>query len=203
MRRRGTDHTPIWRNLWRIACVSLGVITAACTASQPPPAPTYPVVSNYAPPPHRPARSHNRAAAPQTRDATKPPLELAPANIAPSEPVALLATPLPTPEIPGPGLGETQDAPPAPSPTNLSGLDQPRAANLLGPATVTESQGPATVWHYKNSRCELDLVFYMEMRSGQMRVLHHDFKGADNPQQRQACLRAIVQENSRNAANSQ
>jgi hypothetical protein len=36
-----------------------------------------------------------------------------------------------------------------------------------------------------------------------MRVLHHDFKGADNPLQRQACLRAIVQENSRNAANSQ
>jgi hypothetical protein len=36
----------------------------------------------------------------------------------------------------------------------------------------------------------------MEMRSGHMRTLHYDFKGgAETPQQRQACLKAIQQEN--------
>jgi hypothetical protein len=36
----------------------------------------------------------------------------------------------------------------------------------------------------------------MEMRSGQMRTLHYDFKGeAASPEQRQACLRSIIEEN--------
>jgi hypothetical protein len=36
----------------------------------------------------------------------------------------------------------------------------------------------------------------MEMKSGQMRTLHFDFKGgADSPEQRQACLRSIIEEN--------
>jgi len=34
------------------------------------------------------------------------------------------------------------------------------------------------------------------MKSGQMRTLHYDFKGeADSPEQRQACLRSIIEEN--------
>jgi hypothetical protein len=200
MTRSGTEHTSIRYNLWPIALLGLGSVLGACTANQPPPAPTYPVVANY-PLPHRPARPHTRTTAPQTREAARPLPEAAPGNPAPGEPVALLAAPPATaPEISGPGLGETQEAPPAPTPTDLGGVDQARATKLLGPAMATESRGPATVWHYKSSRCELDLVFYMEMRSGEMRSLHQDFKGIDNPQQRQACLRAIVQENSRSAA---
>jgi hypothetical protein len=36
-----------------------------------------------------------------------------------------------------------------------------------------------------------------------MRTLHYDFKrGAETPQQWQACLKTIVQENSQNAANN-
>jgi hypothetical protein len=83
-----------------------------------------------------------------------------------------------------------------PSP-DLLGLDPQRTTALLGPASQTTSnQSPATVWHYKSGRCELDLSFYMEMRSGQMRTLHYDFKGdADSPEQRQACLRSIIEEN--------
>src|SRR5260370_38356097 len=55
----------------------------------------------------------------------------------------------------------------------------------------------------KSSRCELDLVFYMEMRSGRMRTLHYDFKsGAATPQQRMACFKTIMQENSKSAATS-
>ena len=200
MTRSGTERIPVRRSLWPVALIGLGAIMAACTASQPPPAPTYPVVANYPLPP-RPARPHNRSTAPQSRDSARAPPEAALANTAPGEPVDLLAAAPPTPpEIPLAGLGDTQEAPPAPSPTDLTRVDQYRATKLLGPAMATESRGPAIVWHYKSSRCELDLVFYMEMRSGDMRSLHQDFKGADNPQQRQACLRAIVQENSRSAA---
>ena len=198
--RSSTDYPSIRYNLLPIALVSLGSVVAACTANQPPSAPTYPIVAAYPAPPHRPARPHNRPTAPETRDIAKPPPEAAPEK--PAEPIALLATPPPTmPELPGPGLGETQEAQPAPSPRDLRGMDQARVMRLFGPAMASESRGPATVWHYKSSRCELDLVFYMEMRSGEMRSLHQDFKGIiDNPQQRQACLRAIVQENSRSAA---
>ena len=66
---------------------------------------------------------------------------------------------------------------------------------MLGPAAQTNKRSPATVWHYKSGRCELDLSFYMEMRSGQMRTLHYDFKEAESPEQRQACLRSIIEEN--------
>ena len=83
-----------------------------------------------------------------------------------------------------------------PPSTELLGLDPQHTKELLGPASQTRSRSPATVWHYKTGRCELDLSFYMEMKSGQMRTLHYDFKGeADSPEQRQACLRSIIEEN--------
>jgi hypothetical protein len=87
--------------------------------------------------------------------------------------------------------------PPAvPASGDLLGLDPQHTTALLGPATRTQSQSPATIWHYKSGRCELDLSFYMEMKSGQMRTLHYDFKGdAVSPEQRQACLRSIIEEN--------
>ena len=83
-----------------------------------------------------------------------------------------------------------------PPSTELLGLDPQHTKELLGPATQTRNRSPATVWHYQTGRCELDLSFYMEMKSGQMRTLHYDFKGeADSPEQRQACLRSIIEEN--------
>jgi hypothetical protein len=83
-----------------------------------------------------------------------------------------------------------------PPSSELLGLDPQHTKELLGPATQTRNRSPATVWHYKSGRCELDLSFYMEMKSGQMRTLHYDFKGeADSPEQRQACLRSIIEEN--------
>lgn len=84
------------------------------------------------------------------------------------------------------------------SPADLFGLTEQEASELLGPATSTESRAPAQIWHYENSRCKLDLVFFMEMLTGRMRTLHYDFKrGAENPAQQQACVTAIVQENSK------
>ena len=83
-----------------------------------------------------------------------------------------------------------------PSPAELIGIDELRTTALLGPAAAMEERAPATVWHYKGARCSLDLTFYMEMRSGRMRTLHTEFKGdAATPERRQACLKAIVEEN--------
>jgi hypothetical protein len=78
--------------------------------------------------------------------------------------------------------------------TELVGLDEQRADKLLGPALSTENRPPASVWHYKSSRCDLDLIFYMEMRTGTMRTLHYEFKRAENAEEQQACLTTILQE---------
>jgi hypothetical protein len=97
---------------------------------------------------------------------------------------------------PSPEARHEQTALAVPPSPDLLGLDPQRTTALLGPAAQTHNQSPATVWHYKGERCELDLSFYMEMRSGQMRTLHYDFKGeAASPEQRQACLKSIIEEN--------
>src|SRR3954452_2948592 len=76
----------------------------------------------------------------------------------------------------------------------LVGLDEQRAIELLGPAASIENRAPATVWHYASSRCELDLIFYMEMHSGQKRALHYAFRrGAETAAEQQACLITISQ----------
>jgi hypothetical protein len=81
------------------------------------------------------------------------------------------------------------------SPAALLGLDEQQTTDLLGTATTIESRPPANIWHYKGSRCELELAFYMEMRSGRMRTLDHAFKNrAGTAAQAEACLTAIVQE---------
>jgi len=115
---------------------------------------------------------------------------------APADPAAVPPEPIeqtqPEPAIPPPA----QTALAVPSSTELLGLDPQHTRELLGPAAQTRNRSPATVWHYKSGRCELDLSFYMEMKSGQMRALHYDFRGeADSPEQRQACLRSIIEEN--------
>jgi hypothetical protein len=117
----------------------------------------------------------------------KPETETAPAEAAavPEQPGAM---PMESPP--------EQTALAVPPSSELLGLDPQHTKELLGPATQTRNRSPATVWHYKTERCELDLSFYMEMKSGQMRTLHYDFKGgADSPEQRQACLRSIIEEN--------
>jgi hypothetical protein len=75
----------------------------------------------------------------------------------------------------------------------LIGLDQPRAARVFGKATDKIVKPPATIWRYKTASCELDLFFYLDLRSGKMRTLHYAFKGdVGNTEKRQDCLRAIV-----------
>jgi hypothetical protein len=80
-----------------------------------------------------------------------------------------------------------------PSQAELIGLDQSGAVRLLGPATEKSDEPPATVWRYKTGSCELDLFFYLDLRSGTMRTLHYSFKGEGaEVARRQECWRSLI-----------
>jgi hypothetical protein len=163
--------------LWlRVASIGVAMLLAGCVPEKPAPAPG-PFGQYIRSVPRKPAQPRP-IAQPKDKPTTAAVEETAPTE-APAEPQA------------------EQTALAVPPSTDLLGLDPQRTTALLGPASqTTNNQSPATVWHYKSGRCELDLSFYMEMRSGQMRTLHYDFKGeADSPEQRQACLRSIIEEN--------
>jgi hypothetical protein len=88
---------------------------------------------------------------------------------------------------------ELEAQPPPPQEGELIGLDQSAAARLFGTASERSSKPPAMVWRYRSDACELDLYFYLDLKSGRMRTLHYAFKGdAGDTAKRQECLRAIV-----------
>jgi hypothetical protein len=75
----------------------------------------------------------------------------------------------------------------------LIGLDQPSAIRLLGTAVERREEPPATIWHYKAANCELDLFFYLDLRSGRMRTLRYTFGGdATDSTGRRNCLRDLA-----------
>ena len=81
----------------------------------------------------------------------------------------------------------------SPQVQELIGLDQPAATRLFGTAGERNEEPPATVWRYKTANCELDLFFYLDLRSGRMRTLHYAFKGdATDSAGRQNCLRDLA-----------
>ena len=167
----------------RAGALGLAVLLGACAEEKPAPAPG-PFGQYIRSVPRKPVQARPPGQAKATPEAT--PADAAAVSQQPIEPAQ------PEPAIPPPA----QTALAVPSSTELLGLDPQHTRELLGPAAQTRNQSPATVWHYKSGRCELDLAFYMEMKSGQMRALHYDFRGeADSPEQRQACLRSIIEEN--------
>lgn len=92
----------------------------------------------------------------------------------------------------GPAVNTAQAVMP-PHASELVGLDQPAAKRLFGTAAEHSVVPPATVWRYRNATCELDLFFYLDLRSGKMRALHYTFKGDDgDPDGQQDCLRSLV-----------
>jgi hypothetical protein len=81
----------------------------------------------------------------------------------------------------------------APRSSELIGLDEPAATRLFGPAAEQSEEPPATIWRYKNAGCELDLFFYLDLRSGRMRTLHYALKGDGADTARGPdCLRSLV-----------
>jgi len=84
--------------------------------------------------------------------------------------------------------------PSAGPPDSLIGLDPQAATALLGPPAETVEHPPATVWRYRAGACSLELVFFLDSHSGQLRSLRDDLRGAgSDPEKRKACLRAIAE----------
>jgi len=177
------------------------VVLSSCAESQPQPAPQ---VSAIRPPPPHVASPANTSVVP--RPAHKPtprPSGGSPAP-APGEEASTLSAPKPPEE---PDAAETvspssEKAAVSSSPDSrgqiashveLIGLDQSAATRLFGPAAEKSDEPPATVWRYRTAGCELDLFFYLDLRSGRMRTLHYALKGgAADTARRQECLRSLI-----------
>ena len=181
------------RSLIHSALLGLGAgLLASCAANEPPPPPqtsaarALPRRAEAPPPPTtapRPARK---------------PTNLVPAGSSPgpvpNEAASEATGPRPTQGGAVAELSPSRSPPSGvPSQAELIGLDESAATRLLGPATEKSDQPPATVWHYKSANCELDLFFYLDLRSGRMRTLHYSVKGESGEgTQRQDCLRSLT-----------
>jgi hypothetical protein len=132
------------------------------------------------PPPSRPIRKHKP---PPATDALAP--DAGVEVLAKAEPAAAIPAPFSPPYASATG-------PAAPQTSELIGLDQPEATRLLGATAEQFEKPPAIVWRYKNTTCELDLFFYLDLRSSRMRTLHYAVKGNDvDPAKRQDCVTSL------------
>jgi hypothetical protein len=123
------------------------------------------------------------------RKPTAPPSVAAGSATAGADAVAMT---VPKPAAPAPENAPAP-APTAPQTSELIGLDQSAATRLFGPATERSEEPPATIWRYRSTNCELDLFFYLDLRSGQMRTLHYALKNDTADTARgQDCLRSLV-----------
>lgn len=160
-------------------------LLAACVVATPPPPPP--------PPPFQVPREEmpQRLVRPYRHIIPRPVHKPMPPEPGPPE----AAAPPASPPEPGP-QPVAKPLPPLPAPPRngeLIGIDERRAAQLFGSMAKKIEQPPATIWRYKTPNCELDLFFYLDLRSGQMRTLHYAFKGdVNDTAKRQDCLRAIV-----------
>jgi outer membrane biosynthesis protein TonB len=150
-------------------------------AQPPPPEPPKPVAALPPPPePPKPVPRHR----PVPRPAHKP--EAPPGGVAGSDDEAVAFA---APE--SPARPPAAAAPPRAS--ELIGLDQSAASRLFGAAAETAEEPPATVWRWRSASCELDLFFYLDLRSGRMRSLRYAFKGdAGDSSEQQDCLRSLA-----------
>ena len=143
--------------------------------------------------PSRPIRKHKP---PPVTDAPAP--DAGGEVLARAEPAAAMPTSGPTFAFSSPASAASSStyAPATNSPSHQSsglvGLDQPEVTRVLGAATEQFEQPPAMVWRYKNATCELDLFFYLDLRSNRLRTLHYAVKGdGGDPARRQDCLESL------------
>ena len=166
------------------ALTSVGVLmVAACAKTLPPPPPPHPVAALPVLPPWLPPPPRRYFPVPARKP--PPPVDGGPVADSAGQALAMVG--------PEAGMRPPDATAPPPAPRQLIGLDQGAATRLLGAASAHYEAPPATVWSYRNAACELDLYFYLDLRSGKMRTLHYAFKGdAAEPDRRQDCLRSLV-----------
>ena len=175
----------VWRDLLIYpALISLGAVLVACAGPWAYPPPQTSAVHSQAwessPPSARPTR---KSKSPVVTDVSAP--VAGSQALARTEPVS--PVPVSDSAFAVPPSGSAASSPPgASAPTNpsplraseLIGLDQARATRLLGATAEQFEQPPALVWRYTKGTCQLDLFFYLELSSNQMRTLHYTLKGS-------------------------
>jgi hypothetical protein len=177
------------------ALLGLGAsMTLSCAEQQPAPPPVTAAIQ----PPQQPAPKMPSHTAPRPvrkpsppQGTESPPAE-GPSPKAEDEALAMIS---PESARPGAAVALPPQAAVAPPPLakELIGLDQPAATRMFGAAVERTEEPPATVWRYKTATCELDLFFYLDLRTGRMRTLHYTFKGdAADSTTRQNCLRDLA-----------
>ena len=110
----------------------------------------------------------------EPKDAAPPPLP----------PLAPLPVP-PTPEVKAPETVIPPVPPPKPPlprqpektvyvPDELIVLDQPAVMKLLGSPIDSRNEGAARVLTYRGKNCQLDVILFLDVKSGTERVLSYD-----------------------------
>jgi hypothetical protein len=69
----------------------------------------------------------------------------------------------------------------------LQGLDRDQTTSLLGEPAERAEAPPAVLWRYASRGCALDVYFYLDLESREMRVLHYEVRNTDGskrPQQK-------------------
>ncbi|MDR3439452.1 hypothetical protein [Telmatospirillum sp.] len=103
--------------------------------------------------------------------------------------------PPPPPKPPAPpvkperhqGSAHSTKTPPA-SPEELIGLDEASVRKLLGQPTETNDGGASHILTYKTRSCSLDVIFFMDVKAAEIRVLGYEWSGAANkPARAKAC----------------
>ncbi len=143
----------------------LCVVLAACAEAPAPVAPgpaSTPLAEAETNPPQPPKPPRKPPVPPAPSTDAGPAAEIAP-SAAPDE------------------VAKAEPPPPSQAPLklkaeNLIGLDQPSTTALLGAPTERSEAPPATIWRYTGRSCQLEIYFYLDLKSRVMRALHYEVK---------------------------
>lgn len=105
--------------------------------------------------------------------APPPPPVLVPQPVPPTPEVApppSVVPPVPPPKPPIPKLPEKTVY----VPDELIGLDQVAVVKLLGSPLDSRNEGAAHVLTYRGKNCQLDVILFLDVKSGTERVLSYD-----------------------------
>ena len=131
-------------------------------------------------PPPQAASPPPEATAPPAPEASVPPHPM-------RKPAPRTLAALPNP-APPPAAGE-----PDSEFARLTGLDQDETLAMLGEPQQRADSPPAVLWRYTSNACELDVYFYLDLQSREMRVLHYELRDNDGSDRtRQRCYSELV-----------
>jgi len=77
------------------------------------------------------------------------------------------------------------------NPDIVVGLDREQTALLLGEPATVRAQPPATVWSYRAKGCALNVFFYPDVQTREMKALAYDVLAGEGEHARNACFAAI------------